>query len=145
MTWYELDHSRLVLEYLRVLRKNPCCVLNRGSNSILYWTGEVRIEVGRIKPDTLVYRVEYPEDFPASYPDVFVVEPELPIEEVGHTWHRWPRRGNICYVPPGHWQVGTTADEIISKLEDWYFNYIAFKNDLIEAMPDTGRADLLEV
>ena len=142
MTWYELDHSRLVLEYLRVSRAYPHCVLNRASNSTLYWTGESKIEVGRIRPDTMAFRVEYPEDFPATYPDAYIVRPELPPEEVGHEWHRWPRRGNICFVKPKNWQIGTTADEIISKLEDWYFNYIAVKNNLIEAMPEVGRAIL---
>lgn len=90
----------------------------------------------------MAFRVEYPEDFPATYPDAFIVSPELPSEEVGHAWHRWPRRGNICFVKPKNWQIGTTADEIISKLEDWYFNYIAVKNNLIAAMPDLGRASL---
>ena len=43
---------------------------------------------------------------------------------------------------PKNWQIGTTADEIILKLEDWYFNYIALKNGLIEEMPEVGRAIL---
>jgi len=50
----------------------------------------------------------------------------------------------VCYVKPSEWQLGTTADEIISKLEDWYFNYVAVKNGLIEEMPDVGRAVLVQ-
>ena len=142
MTWYELHRSRLVLEYRRVLRSHPHCLLNRASDSTLYWTGESTIEVGQIKPPSMAFRVAYPEDFPATPPDAFIIRPHLPPEEVGHEWHRWPQRGNICFVKPKSWQIGTTADEIISKLEDWYFNYIAVKNGLIETMPDAGRATL---
>ncbi len=52
-----------------------------------------------------------------------------------------PEREHLLRKPK-NWQIGTTADEIISKLEDWYFNYIAVKNNLIEAMPEVGRATL---
>jgi hypothetical protein len=142
MTWYESDPSRLVLEHLRVMRRYPRCSLNRASDSTLYWTGEATVKVGRITPDTMAFRVEYPESFPATYPDAFIVRPELPPGEVGHEWHRWPRRGNICFVKPKNWQIGTTADEIISKLEDWYFNYVAVKNGLVGVMPELGRAIL---
>jgi hypothetical protein len=92
----------------------------------------------------MVFRVEYSEDFPATSPDAYIVKPDLPPGEVGHEWHRWPLKGNICFVRPKNWQIGTTADEIISKLGDWYFNYTAFKNGLIEAMPEVGRVALPE-
>jgi hypothetical protein len=144
MTWYEMDHSRLVVEFLRVLRRYPQCTLHRNEYSRLYWTGEVRLWVGTIRPDPLAFRVEYPGAFPALFPDVHVIKPELPPEDVGHKWHRWPLDGTVCYVKPNEWQLGTTADEIIAKLEDWYFNYVAVKNGLIAAMPDVGRAVLAQ-
>jgi hypothetical protein len=104
--------------------------------------GESNITVGKIRPETLVYRVEYPEDFPATYPAAYVVSPALPPEEVGHKWHRWPIGGAVCYVEPKDWQTGITADDVIAKLEDWYFNYVAVKSGLIATMPDLGRANL---
>jgi hypothetical protein len=142
MTWYELDHARLVLEHLRVLRRYPQFVLQRGKNSDLFWIGELSLVVGPITPDPMILRVEYPESFPAEFPKVHVTKPELSSEEVGHKWHRWPIGGTVCYVKPKEWQVGTTADEIIAKVEDWYFNYVAYKNDLIASMPELGRASL---
>lgn len=145
MTWYELDRARLVLEYLRVSQKYPQFTLRRGESDSLYWTGDLSLSVGNLTPDPLELRLEYPDSFPAEYPKVYVVKPELPAEEIGHDWHRWGAWGTICYVKPKEWQLGTTADEIIAKSEDWYFNYVAFKNGLIDKMPDIGRATLTGV
>src|SRR5882672_8229611 len=144
MTWYEMDHARVVLEDLRVLRRYPQCTLHRNKYSRLYWAGELHLVVGTITADPLVFLLQYPNTFPAVPPDVDVIKPELPPEDVGHKWHRWAIDGTVCYVKPSEWQLGTTADEIISKLEDWYFNYVAVKNGLIEEMPDVGRAVLVQ-
>jgi hypothetical protein len=142
MTWYELDHARLVIERSKVSAGYPEFVLKRAGNGILYWLGKIELSVGTIRPPALQLRIEYPEGFPAIYPDAFVIEPTLPEDHVGHKWHRWPTTGTICYVKPKSWQLGTTADNVISKCEDWYFNYIAVTNGLIEEMPDVGRAVL---
>jgi hypothetical protein len=142
MTWYELDHARLVLEHLRVSQKFPQFVLKRSESRGLYWTGELSLTVGDITPEPLQIRLEYPRSFPAELPKVYVIKPELPPEEVGHQWHRWAAWGTICYLKPKDWQLGTTADEIIEKSADWYFNYVAFKNGLIDKLPEIGRAAL---
>lgn len=142
MTWYELDHARLVLEHLRVSQRYPHFTLRRNQNGTLSWSGKVEIVVGDISPEPLQLRLEYPISFPVIYPDVFVERPVLPADHVGHKWHRWPNSGTICYVKPISWQLGTTADEIISKSADWYFNYVAVINGMIEEMPEVGRARL---
>lgn len=145
MTWYELDRARLVLEFLQVSQKYPQFVLKRGELDKLYWIGELSLTVGDLIPDPLELRLEYPSSFPAEYPNVYVVKPELPAEEVGHDWHRWGGLGTICYVKPKEWHLGTSADQIISKSADWYFNYVAFKNGLTDKMPEIGRAVLTGV
>jgi hypothetical protein len=142
MTWYEFDRARLVLEYFRVSTKYPQFVLARCSKGILSWRGELRLTVACLSPEPLELRVEYPQSFPAEPPKVHVIQPTLSQEEIGHDWHRWGAWGTICYVKPAEWQIGTTTDEIIAKSEDWYFNYVAFKNGLIDKMPDMGRAVL---
>jgi hypothetical protein len=142
MTWYEADHARLVIEYLRVSARYPKFVLKRTDEGVLYWLGKIELTVGVIHPPVLQLRIEYPDSFPAIYPDAFVMEPSLSEDHLGHKWHRWPSTGAICYVKPKIWQLGTTADEVISKCEDWYFNYIAATNGLIDEMPEVGRAVL---
>lgn len=142
MTWYELNPSRLVIEYVRVSHRYPGFVLNRSKRFKLYWTGALNIAVGTINPERLVLRIEYPDSFPALGPDVTITSPEIPSEEVGHKWHRWPIDGSICYVKPRDWAINVTTDEIITKVEDWYFNYVAVKNGLVLEMPDIGRVKL---
>src|SRR6185437_4584280 len=108
MTWYELDPARLVLERVRVSRKYPHFVLNRDKTLLLSWSGELRFMVGPITPEPLVLSIEYPESFPALYPHVNVIKPEIPSDEVGHKWHRWPISETICYIKPKDWHLGTT-------------------------------------
>jgi len=140
MTWYELDHARLVLEHLRVSARYPNFSLGRAKARNLYWLGELVVKIDKVTPPPFKIRVEYPETFPVDYPDVYILSPDLPADHVGHVWHRWPTSGTICYVKPKEWQLGTTADEVISKCEDWYFNYIAVLSGLIQEMPEIGRA-----
>jgi hypothetical protein len=142
MTWYEFDHKRLVLEHLRVLARYPQFVLHCEPNGLLYWAGEINLSVPGLVPPPLRLRVDYPESFPAEYPKVYVTSPSIPENEYGHEWHRWGVDETICYIRPNKWQIGTTADQIISKAEDWYFNYVALKHSLIDKMPDEGRAKL---
>jgi hypothetical protein len=140
MKWYELDRGRLVLERMRVLRVYPQFTLKRDKYGSLFWSGEVDVAVGSLGIKRLELQINYPDSFPASYPEAYVISPELPPEEVGHKWHRWPADGTVCYVKPKDWQIGVTADEVIAKVVDWYFNYVAVKNGLIKDMPEVGRA-----
>lgn len=89
----------------------------------------------------LHFLIIYPEAFPAIPPEVEVVSPKLDPSEWGHEWHRW-QNGDVCFVRPSKWQSSTTADEIVKKVFDWYFNYLAKKEGLIDKMPDVGRAAL---
>lgn len=140
MTWYELDKARLVLEFLRVKsRYRNFCLKRNGTE--LFWEGELIVNVGGYDADPLQIRLSYQDAFPAIRPTVVVLNPSLDPSEVGHDWHRWPD-GSICYIRPNEWEVSTTADEVIAKTADWYFNYVALKRGLIPSMPDIGRADL---
>ena len=105
----------------------------------LYWECETAEMPREVNAAPLRYLIVYPEAFPAVPPNIEIVSPDLDPSEWGHEWHRWPS-GNICYIRPSKWQVGTTADEIIRKIDDWYFNYTAKKGGLIAEMPEMGRA-----
>src|SRR5258706_9029514 len=140
VAWYDLFPHRLVLERIRVEASEPSFVLKR-LRGALYWEGRaIEIPEGTDAPP-LHFLVEYPEAFPASLPWVEIISPELSPTEWGHEWHRW-WNGNVCYVRPSKWQISTTADEIIRKVRDWYFNYVAKKNSLGVRMPVAARAPL---
>ncbi len=138
--WYDVWPGRFVLEYLRVKARYNAFQLVR-ADSVLQWHGEVCVFPPGVLADPLKVIIEYPEAFPASAPRVQVVSPKIDPTEIGHAWHRWPS-GNICFIKPRYWQISTTTDEIIAKVEDWYFNYLAKKAGLIENMPDVGRANI---
>jgi hypothetical protein len=97
---------------------------------------DLPIGVAHVPAEVMIW---YPEAFPAVHPDVFILSPEIPAAEFGHSWHRW-KDGKICFVQPSHWNLATTADEVIEKIADWYFNYAAKKAGLIDEMPAVGRA-----
>jgi len=143
MTWYELEPARLVLECERVRRAYPGSTLHRRKQRRLWWVGALDIQVAFLESTQFEFAISYPTAYPAVCPKAFILAPELLDGEIGHKWHRWPHDGSICYVRPSLWQMGTTADEIISKISDWGFNYLAFKNGLIAEMPEVGRATVL--
>jgi ubiquitin-protein ligase len=138
MTWYEMDKQRLVIEYGRVKNQYPDFrLLKRGDQ--LVWQGFVRIVVGGVAAEPLEIRIVYPEAFPAEPPTVEVLNPQLDPADFGHKWHRFAK-GNVCYVRPREWNIATSADEIVGKTTDWYYNYVAVKLGLVDRMPDAGRA-----
>jgi ubiquitin-protein ligase len=142
--WHQFDPQRLVLEYIRVKKKYPSFYLVDKEGE-LSWHGCVASVPTGIEVSPLRVRIDYPSSYPALPPSVDMLGSNISPEEVGHSWHRWPRTGSICYVRPRDWQVSTTCDEVISKVEDWYFNYVAKKAGLIAEMPDIGRAELLSM
>jgi hypothetical protein len=139
-TWYDLFPERLLREVDRVHLYDPSLTLKRFGKMIYWDCMAFEVPIG-IQVPPLHFRLVYTEAFPAQSPSVEIVSPELNAIEWGHEWHRW-ENGNVCYVRPVKWQISTTADEIASKVRDWYFNYTAKKNKLIEHMPDVGRVAL---
>src|SRR6266850_2700172 len=120
-TWYDLFPDRLVLETIRVKAFRETLILRR-VDTTLFWECWANDLPDGVQVPPLHFRVVYPAAFPAIPPEVEIVSPELDPTESGHEWHRWPW-GDICYVRPSRWQASTTADEIIRKVADWYFNY----------------------
>jgi len=135
-TWYEVTPERLVLEYIRVRKKYSNAVLKKSGTS-LGWVIEIDPPPFG-NPVPLRVEIIYTEAFPAQPPNAKILSPDLP-KDFGHTWHRWFGNGNICYVKPRFWAMSSTADEIIEKLHDWYFNFVAKSAGLVDKMPDVGR------
>jgi len=137
-TWFEADRRRLVSEFRLVRGAHPTFPL-RLADGQLAWECETSDIPEGVEAEPLRYRVEYPAGFPAAAIRVMPVSPALPPEDWGHEWHRW-EDGRVCIVHPDRWNVSYTALDVIEKVSDWYFNYLALKHGLIEEMPDVGRA-----
>jgi len=111
-------------------------------NGCLAWEGETSVIPPPLTAPPLRFRIEYPSGFPVAAISVFPLSPDFSPEEWGHTWHRW-QDGRICIVHPRMWRIMYTARDVIEKVVDWYYNYLAYKHGLITAMPDVGRAILM--
>ncbi len=105
----------------------------------LAWEGETSDVPARLTAPPLHFRAEYPSGFPVAAIRVLPLSPTFSPEEWGHTWHRW-KDGRICIVKPSQWDVAYTACDVIEKVLDWYYNYLAYKHGLIIGMPNVGRA-----
>ncbi|MEW6663005.1 MAG: hypothetical protein ACOY9Y_01150 [Bacillota bacterium] len=140
MKWYEIDKPRVVWEYEKIRSKYPSFKLNKYEQK-LAWEGEVNVIPAGLQEPPLQIRVICPEGYPVRPPDVFPISPEIPKEMWGHKWHRW-EVGKLCFVNPSDWCVGYNIAEVIEKIEMWYFNFLAFKNGLIDKMPDVGWANV---
>lgn len=139
-TWFEADRRRVVQEYRLVRAAYPGFALKL-AEGLLVWEGETSDTPPGLEAPPLRFRVEYPTGFPVAPIRVLPVSPELPHTEWGHRWHRW-EDGRICIVKPTRWNLSYTACDVIDKVVDWYFNYLAYKHGLITEMPDVGRAVL---
>lgn len=139
-SWFEADRNRVVLEYGFVHSSYPDFELKL-VEGLLAWEGQITEHPQSVEAPPLRFRVEYPSGFPVAAIRVFPISPELPSDEWGHEWHRWAD-GRVCIVKPSLWDISYTARDVIEKVADWYFNYLAYKNRLISKMPDTGRAQV---
>jgi hypothetical protein len=136
MRWYELDKARLLLEVERVSEAFPRFTLFKQEGRLV-WDGKIEVAIGQIMPEPFHIRVIYESAFPVRPPSVEPITPQLDPSELGHRWHRW-NDGHICIGRPRDWNIATTADEVITKAGDWYFNYMAVKAGFTEKMPDIG-------
>ena len=142
ISWFEMDHLRVVLEYKEVMGAHGNFVLSI-IDGCLAWEGEFEEIPAGIQAPPLRVRVVYPQGFPVAPIKVIPLSPGLPANFVGHTWHRWSD-GSLCMGKPDQWDMGFTARDVMDKAADWYFNYQALVHGLIDKMPDVGRAQIPE-
>jgi len=137
-TWFESDRNRVIREYELVRLGYPDFEL-KFVEGLLVWEGQTTESPRSVNAPPLRFRVEYPNGFPVAAIRVSPISPAIPAGEWGHEWHRW-EDGRICIVKPILWDISYTARDVIEKVTDWYFNYLAYKNGLISEMPNAGRA-----
>lgn len=112
--WYHSNHKRLLAERNAMMTRFPDFNLVETSKG-LTWTGY-------LKPKGLYsYRIAliYPEDFPYSPPNVWIIEPK--IKSPKH--QRFD--GHLCllYTSDDTWQTNTTAVTIVAMTATWIWCY----------------------
>ncbi len=140
MYWFEADKRRFVLEYIKVNNKYPDFILNIEDDEVIY-KGEVNLLPQGVTAPPLEIQIICKDSYPVTEPKIYPLCPNIPKECYGHNWHRW-KDGKICFIHPKMWTINYFLVEAIEKVEIWYFNFLAYVNNLIEDMPDEGLANV---
>jgi hypothetical protein len=140
MYWYEFSPDRLWTENESVKRGHSHFTLEIVAGRAS-WAGETSDVPKGTEAPPLKFRVVCSPGYPACRPWVQLISPDLGEELIGHEWHRF-YDGEICVGRPSAWTPHHMIDEVITKVEDWYFNFVAKRAGLIATFPRTGRAQI---
>jgi hypothetical protein len=84
-------------------------------------------------------RVICPEAFPMVAPDLYPLDPEVPIDR--RTQHKWHVNGDgsLCLMQAaGDWQPENTATDLIRKAAGWYIEYLLVDDGDLDRMTERG-------
>jgi hypothetical protein len=87
----------------------------------------------------LSLRVLYPEAFPMTAPDLYPIEPEVPLDR--RTEHRWHVNGDgsLCLMQAADdWQPTDTAADLVCKASGWFIEYLLVDDGALDAMETRG-------
>lgn len=120
--WYQTNPARLVIERTAMEHRFPQFQLVR-DGEILVWIGTLRSNRG----NTYEIALYYPNDFPASVPNVFPIDPPITVwkdQKAGHLKHQY-NDGHLCLYEPNDRTFGqnTTAATVIAVAAAWFFAY----------------------
>jgi len=123
-----MDKKRLVQEYMAMMQKwshwDPKLCRNADGSKI-WWEVTVRAE----GDNRLPIKIEYPPDYPASPPSIFILTP-LP----DGTPHRYPADNRMCWIYPGEktrqrdmWNPSThTAALCVAVAWQWFNAFLVW-------------------
>jgi hypothetical protein len=84
-------------------------------------------------------RVLYPEGFPMVPPDLYPLDPDVPIDR--RTQNRWHVNGDgsLCTVQAAEdWQPANTAADLVRKASCWFVEYLLVDAGDLDAMTKRG-------
>lgn len=84
-------------------------------------------------------QVLYAEAFPMVAPDLYPIEPDVPIER--RTQHRWHVNGDgsLCLMQAANdWQPDDTAADLVCKAAGWFVEYLLVDGGHLDAMTKHG-------
>ena len=87
----------------------------------------------------LQLEVVYPEAFPAAPPELFPIEPSVPLDR--RTLGRWHINGDgsLCLMQRADdWQIDDTAAALVRKASGWFIEYLLLEGGAIEKMTESG-------
>lgn len=140
LKWFDMGRQRLAFEVHQLLLRFPDVDIELVDGE-LHVRGFIRCAPGGLEAEPLEFDLSCPQAFPAWAPKVKVVAPDLSQVAWGHKWHLLPE-GRICFVRPSEWDIAFSLADVLDKVSDWYFNYLAVKHGLAAMMPDVGRVQL---
>lgn len=84
-------------------------------------------------------RVICPEAFPVVAPDLYPIDPEVPImRRSQHTWHL-NFDGSLCLMQGADdWQPDDTAADLVRKAAGWFVEYLLVDAGDLDAMTTRG-------
>jgi hypothetical protein len=87
----------------------------------------------------LCLRVICPEAFPMVAPDLYPIDPEVPINR--RTQHKWHVNGDgsLCLMQAADiWQPENTAADLVRKAAGWYIEYLLVDGGDLDRMTERG-------
>lgn len=84
-------------------------------------------------------RVIYPEGFPMVPPDLYPLDPDVPLDR--RTQNRWHVNGDgsLCTVQAADdWQPEYTAADLVRKASCWFVEYLLVDGGDLDAMTQRG-------
>jgi hypothetical protein len=84
-------------------------------------------------------RVLYPEGFPMVPPDLYPLDPDVPIDR--RTQNRWHVNGDgsLCTVQAAEdWQPENTAADLVRKASCWFVEYLLVDAGDLDSMTQRG-------
>jgi hypothetical protein len=84
-------------------------------------------------------RVMCPEAFPMVAPDLYPLDPEVPI--VRRTQHKWHVNGDgsLCLMQVADdWQPENTAADLVRKAAGWFIEYLLVEGGDLDRMTERG-------
>lgn len=118
--WYESNPARLLLERQAMQTRFPEFRLVRDGKQ-LAWQGTLQSNRG----NTYTIAIYYPDDFPASPPKVYPIEPSITVYKDAKYYMHQYNDGSLCLFYPGDrsFAPNTTAVTLIAWAAAWFFAY----------------------
>ena len=154
ITWFEAEPGRLETERAAMATHCPDMVWHGGlewprGRIGSGWEGRAPVW-GAERPQPagvdellagrrLHVRVLYPEGFPMVPPDLYPVEPDVPIDR--RTQNRWHVNGDgsLCTVQAAEdWHPDDTAADLVRKASCWFVEYVLVDGGDLDAMTRRG-------
>jgi len=154
IAWVEAEHARVEREHVAMRAHCPDMVwhdrlewpngrVGAGWEGLAPVWGAERAQPAGVEEllagRRLRLRALYPEGFPMVPPDLYPLDPEVPIDR--RTQSRWHVNGDgsLCTVQAAEdWQPEHSAADLVRKASCWFVEYLLVEGRDLDAMTQRG-------